>query len=335
VKAKARPARVWQVVVSFGTIFLLSGLILAQLAGDNRKEDAGPYNFELSFTRLSIFTLRGQKDAPSEVNILLAKVPGSGSVLKHYPRLSCQARDIFTIPIPKEFVLYPSPSGVELALRNLEGETVTVEPPKKFSPRPLKLHWAPGRLELKPRIAAEEAYLDWVAPLAKVWPTILPPTGDMPFAGLKDSAVSSVIHMESGDLKAADFPLRKSDGQYVTWKFQETPDETGAHEQALAGRMILTFSGLNRKDSVTLKFASGTVVHLKPRAGSPDKVVQVSISNLPDHEMSDPQLSLADFGELKELAKVKPEAKPKLPRTKDGIIVTTTNTFCPPGGHGG
>lgn len=316
------------------------------------------YTFELTFTGLCVFTTKGEDYRhPEEVNALLIDTrPHQDSLQdiygsdhcdmehqdhpEHFPLLSICPQDILD-GTPPEFRLVPTPSGEQVAVRSLGGQTLTIRPPDRIRYR-LSMNWQPDDYrEIRPEGSGQEDWMDWATPLFQMYPAVPPPTQDMPYAGLNPRAVASVVTMYHGELTGEKFPRLMDNDDYVAWRFkdlslassrddQDSENGKEDHVQALAGTLCLKITGLDaEQDFITLASDQGWEISLQPYQ-SRANVVRASITNLLNREPETDPESLDHFYCLKTLAYWNPDqGEPKIP-TKDSGTVTTSSTFCPP-----
>jgi hypothetical protein len=298
------------------------------------------YTFELNFTGMVIFTLEGKdKHWPDAVNILLPTIRDDGDHRRaHAPLLTCEARDVVSISDHQLFKLFPSPDGSEVAWLDISTLHLRVVPPPTYWDKHLHLHWYASSCPREPASEDEEGYLDWVTPLRAVYPDLQPPSGTPPYYNLDDNFVTSTVHFTAGDFRGADFPLDHY-GHHVVWRFKNSAPQLSSsqqalaapQEQALAGRLVLTLRGLPRAYPVTIHLGTDAI-QFKPPVGSYEDVVRVGISNFPQQQ-EDPSGKLMDYAALWSLVGAGSPGDAYLPEAENGPFVTTTSTYCPPGGH--
>lgn len=297
------------------------------------------YTFELTFTGLCIFTFKGDKRSPSEVNVLMVKAFHHGTPHhRHVPFLTYKADNVQRRPNPPH-KLVPLPDGSQIALQELKGLLpLELIPPASFT-QAIKPVWRPSSSTLgKAPIPAQEDWLDWVMALQRMNPETPDPSSSDPFAGLKQADITARVLLKHGDLTAKNF-RRDGANDYVTWDFKEPSGTVVQTEHAMAGTVLLSLPGIPDGDVVTLKSGSAFEVALQPTQrpdGSFETLCRASITNLPEIEtppMPPPPLYLEHFEHFYDpVTFTNPPSKLRLPHPHSGTI-TTTNTFCPPTTH--
>lgn len=290
-----------------------------------------PYTFELTFTGLCVFTSSAESKAePKQVNLLFPDTSSHPPEHRHFPRFACLAEDIFTSPIPSEFILIPDPTGRQIAVRDISGSNFAVEILGR-APGKLKLSWMPGGGTLPPRPGAgQETWLDWITPAQRIFPHLGTPTTVMPYAGLEGSAVTSYVRLVEGDLFSEDFPRVTGTPTLRAWKFLD--GTANPHIQSLPRYLKLHITGLdsvNHFVSIT-DLATDSQTLLQPK--TPTRLsIQASLTNLLQDDSITADTTLVHFEMLKALTRwdVGTHATPRLPIPAEQGQ-TSTSTFCPP-----
>jgi len=326
-----------------------------------------PFDFELAFTGLCVFTLKGEKEQPAEVDVLLVKttepeghtghsghtgrggnVPGNGNGSgagngheaghRHLPRLTYQAKDLTArSTTSRVHTLVPGINGLQMGQRDLENKG-KIEVQALDGPAGITAAWGPPEIPeivKAPTTPAEEVWLNWVPSLHTVAPDVPAPDGPVPFLNLQQAQVTAWVRLTQGRVEAAEV-ARGINGQYLIWDF--TSQVGGAvnrnTSQALAGRIVLRLENLEKPVQIRLQGDDGLaeLADLRPLADRQERyVVRASITNLPDMEVP-PSQRLVHFAQYYDLVANFPSSGIRIPETSDRLD-TTSSTFCPPGGH--
>lgn len=309
-----------------------------------------PFDFELLFTGLCLFTFEGEPRHPDAVNVLLIKTPRNGqnggnggnghlhagnghpADHKHIPMLTYALRDL-TVRSGKVHTIAPGPDSEPIGRRNLEGETdLQLVAPGRGRLSPV---WRPAALSkvTVPRTPADEAWLDWALRLKRLLPDVANPNGSS-FAGLDGNVVSARIRLAQGTLMCTRV-ARGLNGRYLLWRFE---DSAGAFDpcesQALAGSIVLRLEGLEAPVQIRGFDQPVEFAPPGPADGSRErKLVQVSITSFPEKEVRETD-RLAHVTE-QYLALVPNAVFPGSARfpTSTDQLDTPSSTLCPPGTH--
>lgn len=304
------------------------------------------YTFELTFTGLCIFTFKGDKKKPEEVNVLLVKTQNHGEHGHHQtpddihlPYLAYSRHDLTFNQVPGPHTLLPHADGSQTVLHSVMSEAIEIFPPDPTTP--LEPAWMEsGMLPQRPANSTQARWLDWVPALKKINCPTPAPAPQAPYAGLEPLSVVSRVRIRHGSIYAAGFLLELDSTEkkydYAIWDFVfPTGDASPPPDpfpQALAGSVVVSMEGTPHERAVQIKSSRLNLSFHPPRklgGGFEDKV-KVSITNLPAQE-GPPQDFLLHFAHLYDPV-VWPDGRPRLrvPKKRPGVI-TSGNSFCPPG----
>ena len=329
-----------------------------------------PYTFELTFTGLIIFTFKGDKRSPSEVNALLVDATsghhGGGHHQEdgdvHVPLLSYLARNLKGFPEPAHD-LAPGPDGALIGSHDLSAlGTKEIKIAIDGGTLPSrKAIWRPedGKdLPPEPMLSdpTTEAWLDWVMALQRMNRETPNPADEAPYAGLDDSKVIANLNIGGGTLHARGFRMSwdpvEQRRRYVKWIFQapveeeegtlrpetaKRSDSQGPH--AMAGSVVLSIPGIKETQPVVISNGVDLRVRLEPGRGAEGRhepVVRASLTNLPKRGVSPAKLPghlhhFALFYRPVDFGSNAP-SKLRLPHVHTGTI-TRENSYCPPTTH--
>jgi hypothetical protein len=327
-----------------------------------------PFDFELTFTGLCVLTLKGDREKPDEVDVLLVRTtepqehtghsgrtgtggnghgngngqgPGNGHDAghRHLPRLTYRAKDLTArSTTSRAHRLVPGIDGLQLGQRDLEDKGM-IEVKALDRPSGMSTAWGPSIIPeiLKaPRTPTEEVWLNWVPSFHIVAPAAPKPKGDLPFLNLEKTQVTAWAKLTQGNVEAAEVARGRINGDYLIWDF--TPQVGGEVDrktsQALAGRIVLRMENLEKPVQIRLPGDDGLVEldDLRPISDRQEQyLVSASITNLPDLEIP-PSERLEHFAQYFSLFDDFPPSGIRIPEASDRLD-TTSSTFCPPGGH--
>jgi hypothetical protein len=295
-----------------------------------------PYTFELVFTGLCIFTFKGDKRTPTEVNALLVDGTGYPDPDKHKPLLSCNPANHHRLPKPIHR-LVPMPDGTQIALHDLAGRVIEID--SLPTPRSITAHWRPlaaGPLGPHPQSNAEEQWLDWALALQRMNEDTPDPEDVTPYAGLNAGEVARVT-LRQGELMARGFPKQPDGVSYALWDFKTATGPVHA-THAMAGSIVLSIQGLPDGYPVQITHGASFQLHLAPvrhSDGSYETLMRASITNLPDLGMDPgagptPLSHFRYFYELVRFPRPVPNLNIPYPRV---AVITRDNSYCPPTTH--
>lgn len=294
-----------------------------------------PYKFELTFTGLIIFTFKGDKRTPDEVNALLVDGAGHHGHDHHYPLLVTDPRNhrvSFPKPPHREI---PGPGGELVAHHDITDRALTVSVPGVTLPG-LAAEWRPADgtpLGRKPGNDSEEVWLDWAMALQRMNPGTPDPTDEAPHAGLLLGEIARV-RLRAGKLTARGFKYRDN-GDYAEWDFKVPSSGPVGATHAMAGAVVLSIEDIPDDKHVLLAHGTGLRVILVParlRDGSTEPMVRASVVNLPQqavdpHHLPDHLHHFAFFYDMVDFQSGKPPLRLPHPRTAG---ITLTSSYCPP-----
>lgn len=302
------------------------------------------YTFEITFTGLCIFTFKGDRKKPEEVNVLLVKTQDHGDHENHQtpndihlPYLAYSRHDLTSNKVPGPHTLIPHADGSQTVLHSVMGEAIEIIPPNR--PRLEPAWMESGTLPQRPANSTQARWLDWVPALKKINCPTPAPAPAAPYAGLEPLSVVSRVCIRHGSIYAAGFLLELDSTEnkydYAIWDFvfptgdaSPPPDPS---PQALAGSVVVSMVGMPDEQAVQIK-SSRLNLYFHPArklGGGFEDNAKVSITNLPAQE-GPPQDFLLHFAHLYDPV-VWPHGKPRLRVPKKRPGVTSGNSFCPPG----
>ncbi len=308
-----------------------------------------PFDFELLFTGLCLFTFVPDRQDPEEVNVLLVNTNhlhgdaargGNGSGhnghhhVAHEPVLT-YALNVLTDRSEKVHQVFPGPDGEPIGRRRLDLPQripkLALVPPEGAAEKPTVI-WRPAAdagVQV-PRNPDDERWLDWALRLARLFPTVPAPNGNA-FAGLDRDLVSTStrVRLTTGTLQAARV-ARGLNGGYVLWHFVDSDNNFDRREsQALAGSIVLRLEGLTAPVQIA---GFGGLVEFAPPRGAGGGLVQVSITNFPPEEVDERDRLDHVTQEYSNLVPGVDHAAMRFPTNADHLD-TPSSTLCPPGTH--
>ncbi len=251
------------------------------------------FNFELVFTGMCLLEFDADPPTKCTVHIPNAARPDvvfSGLSLdirpfKHVPRLSFPTK--FQVAGGGQFRrpvnhVFPAPDGEEIGVCDLEGETLTLQPPDG-SPS-LSLLTVKTTPNVEPQV---EELFRWTSDLQD-----LITLSGCTFQRINTSAVTTQINLAHGQLGTLE--CGRQNGGVVVYDYDQVKASPQARKpgRCLADAVVLRLQGVEK--SVALKSAAGDFFFFPPRPLPAREVVRVCISNF--HETpQDDRNGLFDF----------------------------------------
>jgi hypothetical protein len=243
------------------------------------------FTFELVFTGMCL--LEFDNDPPTKCtvhipnaarpDVVFSGIPAERCPFRHVPRLSFPTKfQVLGGRTPKRLVdrVFPAPDGEEIGVCNLEGETLTLQPPDG-SPS-LSLLAVKTAPDVAPRV---EELFSWTSDLQD-----LVTLSNCTFKGINASAVATQVNFAHGRLGT--FECGRQNGGIVVYDYDQVKGNPKAKTRgrSLADAVVLRLQGL--EDSVALKSAAGDLFFFPQRPVLGGEVVRVCISNFherPEH----------------------------------------------------
>jgi hypothetical protein len=242
-----------------------------------------PFDFELTFAGLCVFTITGDREKPDEINVLLVKAHHHAPRLVYRPR---DGREPFTKQRRGTDFLYPEVGGRDIAIRGLSEEMQTVEEltvkADQATHADLEVSWRSAadqiHLDNPPDKKEDEPdWLDWIPSLRET-DSRVPEPGR---AVLDPKNIIVQVKLEAGRLSSKRILRRwkgePDAGKPIVWTLDH------GKKQGIAELTKLTISGVQRYVDILSNRGVGHRVRLGDEEGMGK--VFASITNLPPRQL--------------------------------------------------